>query len=257
VAAPVPSGGGAHRGPKGDEYWPFRGPGSASSSSGSGTIPAYVEPGADDDSVPGRSWLRLAAVVALVLLVVVVLAVAFNISRGRTPLGREAADPTPTPSLTGSPSPTASDLVPLEGVAAADFDPQGDPPEENPDDAGNVVDGDPGTSWSTSTYQQQLGPQGLKTGVGLLLDLGDTREVAAVTVALGDPTTEFALFLADRRPTDVEGLTALEVDELPGGTLGLPDGSSGRYLVVWLTALSGTDDGRFQGEVVDVEVLGR
>ena len=40
----------------------------------------------------------------------------------------------------------------VEGVIADDFDPQGDPPEENPDDAANAVDGDPGTSWSTSTY---------------------------------------------------------------------------------------------------------
>ena len=47
---------GTHRGPKGDEYWPFRT--SGGSSSGSGTIPAYVE--ADDETVPGRRCLRLA-----------------------------------------------------------------------------------------------------------------------------------------------------------------------------------------------------
>ncbi len=245
---------GTHRGPKGDEYWPFRTPGG--SSSGSGTIPAYVE--ADDETVPGRSFLRLAALVALVLVAVVVLAIAFNVSRGRTPLGKEQDEPTPTPSTITSPSDSAiADLVPLDDVVADDFDPQGDPPEENPDDAGNAVDGDPGTSWSTSTYQQQFGPAGLKSGVGLLLDLGGTKEVAAVQVDLAGAGTEYDLFLTDQKPADVEGLTPADVEELPDGTVGLTGTASGRYLVVWLTALSGTDDGRFRGEVTDVEVLAR
>ena len=195
---------------------------------------------------------------ALVLVAVVILAIAFNVSRGRTPLGREQPDP--TPSLTIGPSPSDSsiaDLVAVEGVVADDFDPQGDPPSENPDDVSNAVDGDPDTSWSTSTYQQQFGPAGLKTGVGLLLDLGDTLEVQAVQVDLAGTGTEFSLFLTDERPTGVEGLTAAEVEELPEGTVGLIGDLSGRYLVVWLTALSGTDDGRFRGEVVDIEVLAR
>ena len=247
---------GPHRGPRGDEYWPFRGPG-ASSSSGSGTIPAYVE--ADDETVPGRRALRLAALVALVLLAVVILAIAFNVSRGRTPLGRETTDgPTPSTSVGPSPSaPSIADLVPVKGVVADDFDPQGNPPEENPADAKNAVDGDPDTSWSTSTYQQQLGPAGLKTGVGLLLDLGASKEVEAVQVQLAGTGTEFSLFLTDDRPTEVGGLTAADLEELPDGTVGLTGDESGRYLVVWLTALSDTDDGRFRGEVIDIEVLAR
>ena len=34
-----------------------------------------------------------------------------------------------------------------------------------------------------------------------------------------------------------------------------PGDRSGRYLVLWLTALPPTDDGRFRGEVVDLQVL--
>lgn len=254
LLAEQPRPGGTHRGPKGDDYWPTGGSG-AGSSSGSGAIPAYVE--ADDETVPGRSALRLAAVVALVLVAVVVLAIAFNVSRGRTPLGRETSeDPTPTPSLS-SPSASIADLVTVEGVVADDFDPQGDPPSENPDDAANAVDADPDTSWSTSTYQQQLGPGGLKSGVGLLLDLGGTKEVEAVQVDLAGTGTEFSLYLTDAKPTDVEGLAAADLEELPDGTVGLSGDGAGRYLVVWLTALSGTADGRFRSEVVDIEVLAR
>ena len=247
--------GAPHRGPKGDDYWPFPGQGS---SSGSGTIPAYVDPDrAEDATVPGRRALRLAGVLGLVLLGVIVLAIAFNLSRGRTPLGGEQEDGlTSTPSLSAPPSATTGgDLAPVEDVVADDFDPQGDPPEENPDDAVNAVDGDPATSWSTSTYQQQLGPAGLKTGVGLLLDLGTTHEVDALELDLAGAGTAFEVFLTDEVPTDVEGLTAAGQEELPDGVVGLTGERSGRYLVLWLTALPPTDDGRFRGEVVDLRVL--
>jgi hypothetical protein len=246
---------GAHRGPKGDDYGPFPGHGAAS---GSGTIPAYVEPEPPGDQpVPGRRALRLAALLAMVLLAVVVLAIAFNLSRGRTPLGgQQTDDPTSTASLSSPPSATTGgDLVALEDVSADDFDPEGDPPEENPDDAANAVDGDPDTSWSTSTYQQQLGPAGLKSGVGLLLDLGTTQEVDALEVDLAGEGTAFDVFLTDEVPTGVDDLTAAGQEELPDGLLGLSGARTGRYVVVWLTALPATDDGRFRGEIVDLQVL--
>lgn len=260
---PPPTPGGPHRGPQGDDYWPFPGQGS---SSGSGTIPAYVdhdsphEPGHggdDDATVPGRRALRVAALLALVLLAVVVLAIAFNLSRGRTPLGGQPATDPSDPGTIGSPpsATAAADLVPVPGLVADDFDPQGDPPEENPDDAANAVDGDPATSWSTSTYQQQLGPGGLKSGVGLLLDLGEAREVAALELDLAGQGTELEVFVTDKVPSSVDGLTAAGQEELPEGVVGLTGAGSGRYLVLWLTALPATDDGRFRGEVVDVRVL--
>ena len=50
--------------------------------------------------------------------------------------------------------------------ASRDFDPEGDPPEENPDEAPNAIDGDPATSWTTSTYRGNPALGGLKPGVG-------------------------------------------------------------------------------------------
>jgi hypothetical protein len=247
--------GGGHRGPKGDDYWPFPGQGS---SSGSGTIPAYVDPDQPADAtVPGRRALRLAGLVALVLLALIVLAIAFNLSRGRTPLGgQQDDDPTGTATLSTPPEASPDgELTALEDVVADDFDPQGDPPEENPDDTANAIDGDPDTSWSTSTYQQQLGPGGLKSGVGLLVDLGTTHEVEALQLDLAGDGTAYEVFLTDDRPADVEGLTAAGTEELPDGFVGLSGERTGRYLVLWLTALPPTDDGRFRGEVVDLRVL--
>ncbi len=243
---------GAHRGPHGDEYWPFPG-----SSSGSGSIPAYVDADEPDDRVPGRRSLRVAGVIGLALLAVIALAIAYNLSRGRTPLGgQQPDDPTPTPTIAVTPSTsTGVELVAVEGVEADDFDPQGDPPEENPDDAANAVDGDPETSWSTSTYQQQLGPGGLKTGVGLRLDLGAVRTVSALELDLAGSGTRFSVYLTEQRPTNVDGLAEAGQENLPDGVVGLTGATTGRYLVLWLTALPPTDDGRFRGGVVDLQVL--
>ena len=258
--APEPSGGAPARTPRPapttapkrrDEFWPWDG----ARSSGSGRIPAYVEEPDDDDDVPGRSWLRLAALVALGLVLLVAVAIAFNLSRGKTPLGTEPEPEPTTPSATTtSPSPSAP--VAIAGITADDFDPQGDPQEENPDDVGNAVDGDPGTSWTTSTYEQQLGPGGLKEGVGLLLDLGRTRTVRQIDLTLvGERTTGLSLFVTDQRPTAIDGLTSV-VDMQAGVDVQVPleRPAEGRYVVVWLTDLPPVDGG-FRGEIVDVVVL--
>ena len=50
------------------------------------------------------------------------------------------------------------------------------------------------TAWTTLTYKQQLGPGGLKRGVGLLVDLGQSRAVRRVELTLvGQPTDALAL----------------------------------------------------------------
>ena len=82
--------------------------------------------------------------------------------------------PTATPSSQTPISPAAD---PIAGVTATDFDPQGTPPEENPELAPLAVDGDKTTAWRTLNYKQNFGPGGLKSGVGLILDLGARRSV--------------------------------------------------------------------------------
>ena len=108
-------------------------------------------------------------------------AVAFNLGRGRTPLGAERDEPTVSPTLTTPAEPTASPLADVVAVRSTRSAPTA--ASENDDAVRLAVDGDPATSWSTSTYRDQLGPAlpALKSGVGLYLDLGVVREVARST----------------------------------------------------------------------------
>ena len=100
-------------------------------STGSGVDRRVPDDEDEDDGVPGRSWLRLAACVGAGLLLLVAVVVAFNLGRGRTPLGDVPED-----DQTATTPPTQPPTVGRRrstGLTAADFDPQGDPPEENPE----------------------------------------------------------------------------------------------------------------------------
>jgi hypothetical protein len=240
----------------GSGFWPWEstGPGSTS---GSGVLPPFVdddEP--DDERPPGASWLRLAAVVAACLLVLLASVIAFNLGRGRTPLGAVPDQSSTTPTRTPSSTPTAS-AGPLKGVSAADFDPQGTPPEENPEEAPLAVDGDPGTAWTTSRYNENLGPAGLKTGVGLVLDLGAAHRVTQVDLTtIGSPTT-VRIFVLPASPTSLAGRSPVGQATLSGttGTVRLGTPTTGRYVVVWLTSLPSVPGG-FRGEIAEAVVDG-
>jgi serine/threonine protein kinase len=234
------------------DFWPWDNTGTSGSATGSGLTPVV-----DDEPPPGRSWLRLAAAIAAGLLLLVAIVVAYNLGRGKTVLGGEPLDSGSSTSTTPTPTPSPS-ATPLGGLVAEDLDPQGTPePEENPEEAPLAVDGDPATSWATSAYDQQFGRGGLKDGVGLIIDLGGRKTVSAVRLTLEGAPTGLSLYLADERPSDVEGLQPLEETTVEGAkkTVTLTDPAAGRFLVVWLTQLP-PDGARFRGRVAEVEVLG-
>ena len=251
--APEPEDGGPVRKPRpgsttthSGEYWPWDRTGP---NTGSGVIPV-TEDEPDADEVPGRSWLRLAFLIAAALLLLLALVVAYNLGRGKTPLG---AEPDPGPS--DESSQTTDSLTPITGTTASDLDPQGEPQEEYPDLAALAVDGDPETFWRTETYFDQLGPGGLKTGVGLYVDLGEPREVAQIDLTvIGNPTS-VAYYLTDTEPTGVADLTPLEEVTLDRAQVRtrLDEPATGRYLVVWLTELPAVDGG-FRGEIAEIVV---
>ena len=231
----------------GPEYWPW----DNSTGRGTGSGLKAIE----DDEVPGRSSFRLALAIAAGLILLVAVVVAFNLGRGKTVLGQEPEDDEPAP--TQRSERTIGPIEPLTGLTAADFDPQGDPPTEDPEDAPLAVDGDPATAWTTSAYNEQFGPGGLKTGVGLAIDLGGSRDVSAVDLALGGAPTDVSIYVTDEAPTGVAGLTpvASETADAEELQVALDEPVTGRYLIVWLTSLP-PEEGRFRGSVAEVVVRG-
>jgi hypothetical protein len=145
----------------------------------------------------------------------------------------------------------------ITDLTATDLDPQGDPPEENPELAPLTVDGDPTTAWRTSTYEQDFGPKGLKTGVGVVLDLRQVVEVSELDLTLVRAPTDVSVFVTDDAPTAISGLEAVDsgTADAPQHEVVLDEPASGRFVVVWLTSLPQVADG-FRAELAEVEVRG-
>ncbi|MFC7358847.1 protein kinase family protein [Nocardioides astragali] len=207
--------------------------------------------GLDDtgEQVPGRSWIRLAMIVGVCVLVMVAAVAAYQ-------LGLRPPTSDPGDDATASATPSVTEPTPFTDLSADDFDPQGsEPREENPDDVPNVLDGDPATSWSTSNYFQNFGPAGLKTGVGLVVDLGATKGVREVVVTT-EGETALAAYVTSEPPTGIAGLTPVGTTSGTGElTISLDEAVSGRYVTVWLTLLPQVGD-EFRGTISEVQVLG-
>jgi hypothetical protein len=213
------------------------------------------------EPVPGRRWLLLATLVAVLAVIAVVVVVALNV--GRDTSDTSGDDPTdgtssssPSPSDSASPSPS-TEPVALTGLTATALDPQGDG-EENDDETPLAVDGDPSTSWPTLGYDDPFtSERRLKTGVGLLIDLGGEREVAGVDLTFVGAPTSASVYLTDGPVDDVEGLEPAASGTADGETLELDAAGPATHVVVWLTDLpQDASDGRYRARVAEVEVLG-
>jgi hypothetical protein len=181
--------------------------------------------------------------------------IAFNLGRGKTPLGTTKDETSQSPTNSPSSSATTSG-APLTGVTARDFDPQGTG-GENPDEAPLAVDGNPSTAWSTLRYDQQFGPGGIKTGVGLVLDLHASHDVTAVDLTTVGEPTGVSIYVSATDPTKLQGLDAAGQSEITSthGTVSLDQPVSGRYVVVWLTKLPAVSGG-FRGGIARAVVHG-
>ena len=166
----------------------------------------------------------------------------------QAPPGQRAADgPAAAPA---GPSAAPFDL---SGAGVRDFDPDGDG-RERPGSVANAHDGDPSTAWETERYDS-AGFGGLKEGVGLLVDLGAPTAVGRVELALTRPGVTAELRAAPQ-PAPVAGAyRVLDSARSDGDRLVLvpPEGTTERYLLVWLTSLA-PDDGRFSAGVTDLTV---
>ena len=140
-------------------------------------------------------------------------------------------------------------------AGADDYDPQGDPPEEYPEDVANAIDGDRATVWTTSDLRAELRArrtQGRRRRC--CSTSARTERVGEVGVDFGGTPTEFSLYLSDQPPSGVPTGEPVAEDTADQNsvTVSMPDDSSGRYLLVWLTSLP--EQGGFTGEIREITV---
>ena len=97
---------------------------------------------------------------------------------------------------TGTRAPAAGKAAPLRLAAAHSFDPLGSDGEENESRAGNVIDGDPATTWSTDRYNTRAFG-GLKDGVGIVVQLSSAADVSRLDVVASSSGWAASVYLAD------------------------------------------------------------
>lgn len=223
-------------------------------------IPGAPPSGTSADGLvtDGRHPVRTMLIAAAVVLLLIALVVAFQIGRGHHRETSEAH----APDHSASTAPVNAVITP---VAVHDFDPEGrdargrPDPAENPKEVPRAVDDNPDTGWTTLTYAgADLG--GLKSGVGLLLDLGADRSVQVIRLTIKGTPTSIEAYVAppgdDAPPTSLADM--LKVGSITAdrreATLRLDSPVATRFVVVWLTQLPAYRNG-FRGEIDRVTVL--
>ncbi len=147
---------------------------------------------------------------------------------------------------------------PIKIQEVQDFDPESSDGREKPERAGDAVDGDPGTYWLTDKYLGHPTFGNLKSGAGLILDLGTTRQVSQLKVDFIGKTS--ASFLAAPKsitntPSSLGSFSKVTNGSGEHLTLKAKKPIKTRYVLLWLTKLPATDGGDYRGRVTEVQVL--
>lgn len=149
-------------------------------------------------------------------------------------------------------------------VDAFVYDPQGDGSKDYESYVDQTFDGDPATAWLTWVYRQQLGPGGVKDGVGVMIKLAKAVSPRTVTVTSTTAGTDIEIRSATGPKTDLADSTVLATATL--GTdpvsIALDDAPTSKYLIVWITKLAdyqgdtAANTGQFQSTIAEISVTG-
>jgi hypothetical protein len=229
----------------------------AVSRGGAGTATGPSDAWSEDEDVDGASRHKLVVVGLPLLALALVIALAWWIGsllsvsgdvggQGSAP---SASAPAPNTSAAQTPAGAA-----LPVAHAAVFDPYGDGEPENDRDVPKAIDGDPATAWSTLVYRGSPAFGNLKPGVGLLLDLGGKKSVAAVTISSTTPGATVEIRTGDAAATDLKAFTPAADGTVKGNTdFAFDKPVTARYVLVWTTGLVHGPDG-FSADIAEVTV---
>lgn len=174
-----------------------------------------------------------------------------------------AGSPTAAGTSDGSSSSSTGDTphpVTISGVRV--FDPPPGDGVENNAQAGLAIDNSTASAWPTSTYRGNPKLGGLKSGVGLVVDLGRPVDVHTVTVRLQGRPTSLQIRAAPPEATAPPMssasdyvLVASRADAGTTAAFSLNKPVRTRFLLVWLTSLPPVHGG-YRGAIADITVTG-
>jgi putative peptidoglycan lipid II flippase len=142
------------------------------------------------------------------------------------------------------------------------FDPKADggDGQEPPDDPKLAVDGNTNTAWHTEQYKTAT--TGKKPGVGLLVDLGDSKQVSLVKLNLVGSGTSVEVRVPKTNRDTASTKTVKDWEVLASATdasqiaeISIPADQHTRFLLVYLTRLPAVDT-KFQGGIAEITILG-
>lgn len=225
---------------------PYSPSGPASRPSPPGPEMAEV-PRAPAHSARGESFLRTEGrwLLPTILVIAAAAAIVFSIPSLRTGIGNVV-----------SPEQEDSQAEPVEISRAAAYDPPPGDGEETTRRLPQAVDGDPDTSWATSSYSRaDLG--GLKDGVGIYVDLDSARELSGIRVTSVAGGWQASVRVSDdgrtwSNPGSSQTVAADHTFETNVG--------SHRYWMIWITRLvetpgEGTSNNAFAVAIREIEPL--
>ncbi|MBA8827716.1 hypothetical protein FHX42_005121 [Saccharopolyspora lacisalsi] len=237
----------------------------ADSDSSTATMPASsAEDGSDEvwstkDPAPDRSKRKKLMISFAVLAVAALLVISWmtvgliSMFTGPTTSGPSVLVG-PDKSVTEQPRPTPEQARPVAASGADVF--VAEQNRDNREDAGHVIDGDPGTHWETDGYNDQLGT-GFKSGIGLVLTLERPTEVTEVTIESPSPGTHVEIRAASGTNPSLQGSKVIGQGDLKAGTTDVPVRASKptSHVLVWVTKL--TENGRYSSQIDEITVKGR
>jgi hypothetical protein len=186
---------------------------------------------------------------AVFIAAIVVIALSSLGSGGNSTRTTTTVAPTRTATRPKPPKP-ASKPARIALAAVGPYDPPPGDGTENDAEVRNAVDGNASTFWSTEHYTHGF----FKAGVGIVLDAGKKQPIGRVLVGTDEAGSRAEIQLGDQ-PTGPYRVVSANKPLQPGTTrFPLKRGATGRYVLVWLTALSSATG---EGHITEVRAIGR
>lgn len=219
---------------------------SAGHSAGGGAGGGAAQTSSGSAGARRRRTVTLLVLALLVVAAIIIGIVTLGGSSDDTAAPEPAQQSTPAEAETEEPEPEAATPV-IDEITA--IDPEGDD-EENSDQAELVMPGESG-GWRSERYNTpDFG--GLKSGLGLMIELEEESEISQLDFLAPDGTSLLEVRVGDS--DDVEEAETVEEVELDGDvTVELDEPAIGQYVFLWFTEAT-AEGGGYRAMIDEVDI---